>query len=177
MGSTFIVHGIRHDRGILNEGTSATASLNFVAMALLGVPTVLYAVSRDRTKSGISRQATLMLSHAVAVLLIALYIAYLAVMLWTHDRNFDNEFSEPEDEETTDESAFESHGIYIGPYAAGFWLISSLVFVALCGSCLVSSLEGSTLPVSKAFVGFVLFPFLANIPDYTSACMVHGITA
>ena len=100
-------------------------------------------------------------------MLFVLYILYLYFRLRSHASYYSAE-SESDGEDAPVDAA----KLSLGPIAAIFWLAGSLTCVTLCAVALMSSIQGSTWKAKKAFLGFVLFPFLGNVTDYLSACTV-----
>ena len=165
MGSCFLANGIRYHQGMMNQSLTKTiASLNYLALGLLGITLASYAVVGDTEKRHVRTETV---SRAIAILLLVLYLAYLAFMLWTHAALFDDE--DVDDKIANSEDTSVEYDIYFGPYGASFWLIVSLVLIMLCGSALISSIDHLSWGISKTFIGFIMVPFLGNVPDYMSA--------
>ena len=107
------------------------------------------------------------ISRGIAIILLILYVLYLRLSLVTHNAVFVIEEDEDERGISTEAAI-----LWIGPIAASIWLAISLAWITLCTVALVSSLEVSTWNAKQSFIGFILFPFLGNIPDYLSASRV-----
>lgn len=169
MGSCFLANGIRYPQGVMNHSMTKTiASLNYLALGLLGINLVPYAF---RARDSGDYMYTEMISRAIAILLIFLYLVYLNFMLRTHSPLFDEE--DVDDDIANNEDTSMQYPMFFGPYAASLWLILSLGLISLCGSAVISSIDHlSWARHSKTFIGFILFPFLGNVPDYRSAWIV-----
>lgn len=109
----------------------------------------------------------LIISRIIAIILLILYTLYLTMSLKTH-----SVLTEDEDEDERESSADAAADLWLGPIAASIWFTLSLVLVSLCTVALISSLEESSWKGKKPFIGFVLFPFLGNFPDYLSTFRV-----
>lgn len=167
MGSCFLAHGLRYLEGNYNAfAAKSIASLNLLAACFVLVPSTLYMVEEGQGQQKYDEM--MILSHGISVILLCLYAIYLFFALFSHSRPF-NDYTE--DEEETEIEA--SKDLLLGPTAAIVWLISSLAMVTLCTLVLVSSFQHSPpLSAMPQFVGFILFPFLANITDYLSSLTV-----
>lgn len=167
MGSCFLANGLRYSEGSYSTfAATSIASLNLLAVCFVLVPSTLYMTKRGQGQQNYDEM--MILSHCISVILLCLYAIYLFSALSTHSRYFDED---TEDEEETEIEA--AQDLLLGPTAAILWLISSLAMVALCTIVLVSSFQHSPpLSAMPQFVGFILFPFLANITDYWSSLTV-----
>ena len=105
----------------------------------------------------------LVLSRGIAIALLILYALYLVLSPKTHIEVF----GAPEEDEID-----ASTDVAVGPIAASVWLAASLTCVTLCAVALVSSIPGSIWNAKRSFLGLVLLPFLGNVRDYLSACVV-----
>lgn len=171
MGSCFLTSGIRYKESVFNATTTTTiASLNFMSLCFLAIPTALsvmevpYDMTRDPDAVNMSR--------GIALMLFFLYTMYLVFMLKTHSALFEDEDEGEAEEGYYDVTPDNAVNISLGLFAAVLWLTISLACVALCTLALVSSIEGSIWETKTAFLGFILFPFLGNVTDYMSACVV-----
>ena len=196
MGSCFFVNGLRYKEACYTEAaTRTTASLVLIALCFLVIPTALsYSLWTSRSFGG--SYHLLPLSQITAMMLLIFFIAYLFFRLYTHSRLFlfqgqrmedyedspdmeDHEDSpdmedyedDPDMEEYEDGLSARAADTGLGPIAASVLFMVSLGGVALCAAALVSSIQGITFKGHETFIGFILFPFLSNITDYTSACI------
>lgn len=164
MGSCFLVGGMRFIQQKLNDYASGMIiSLNLTALCWFLIPSTLYV----STGQYATNEVVLFLSRGIAITLLVLYILYLLFSLKTHKPLFSDEPGSDEE----DVSA-EAANLSLGPIAAIVWLAVSFTCVTLCTVALVSSIRGSTWKVKKPFLAIILFPFLANVTDYLSACTV-----
>ena len=170
MGSCFIGHGVRYSQGRFNSvRTNSITSLNAIAMSCLLIPSTLHMLLKTQNLTA-SDHLILIISRIIAVILLILYMLYLTASLRTHRDHFEEDEDEDEDERGT--SADAAADLWLGPIAAGIWFTLSLTLVSLCTVALVTSLQESSWNGKKPFIGFVLFPFLGNFPDYMSAFRV-----
>ena len=167
MGSCLFGHGIRYFQGRFNDfRTDSITSLNTIAMSCLLIPSTLHMLRKTQDSTA-SDHLILIISRIIAVTLLILYMLYLTASLKTH--RYLMEFEEDEDEEERGTSADAAADLWLGPIAASIWFTLSLALVSLCTVALISSLQESSWKGKRPFIGFVLFPFLGNIPDYMSA--------
>ena len=167
MGSCLFVHGIRYREGQYNDfRTDSITSLVTLAVCSLLIPFTLHIMLQAQYSLPFD-DLMLIVSHGIAIIFLILYILYLTASLRTHSALLDAE--EDEDEGRTSADAA---GLWLGPIAASIWFALSLALVALCTVALILSLQVSTWKAKQSFIGFVLFPFLGNIPDYLSASRV-----
>ena len=143
-------------------------SLNSIAVCFLLIPSTLRMTLQTHSPIAFD-DLMLITSHGIAIILLILYVLYLSVTLITHNAFYDRIEEEDEDER---ESSAERARLWVGPIAASIWLTISLAVITLCTVALISSLQVSTWKEKQSFIGFVLFPFLGNVPDYSSALRV-----
>lgn len=110
----------------------------------------------------------LVLSRAISIILILLYVTYLVFTLRTHASLFEEEYPDSDEEEAITKGPSEA----LGPVSAIAWLAISLTCVTFCTLPLLSSIQLSSWKADTPFLGLILFPFLGNLTDYTSACWV-----
>lgn len=169
MGSCLVGHGMKWTQGRFNDfRTNSITSLNAIAMSCLLIPSTLHILLK--TQNSTAFDDLILISRMIAVILLILYMLYLTASLRTHRDLLD--FAEVEDEDGRGTSADATADLWLGPIAAGIWFTLSLALVSLCTVALISSLQESSWKGKKPFIGFVLFPFLGNFPDYMSAFRV-----
>ena len=167
MGSCLFGHGMKWSEGRFNDfRADSITSLNAIAMSCLLMPSTLHMVLLTHHLT-VSDHLILIISHGIAVILLMLYFLYLATSLRTPSALLDSEEDEGEDETLADVP-----DLWFGPIVASIWFILSLALVIFFTVALISSLQVSSWKRKKSFIGFVLFPFLGNVPDYLSACRV-----
>jgi Ca2+:H+ antiporter len=140
------------------------SSLMMVASVSLVVPT---ATTFDPDSHGVGYDRVLILSHYTAIILLILFVIYLYFQLKTHadlyildriDRSVINE------ERNNRNIAREEQRPILGPWAAGFVLITSTLCVIICASYLVDNIEGldKATDFGEPFIGLVLIPTMGN---------------
>ena len=168
MGSCFFVHGMRYMQGYFHLfRVDSITSLNAIAVCFLLIPSTLRMTLQAHNLIAFDN-LMLITSHGIAIILLILYVLYLRITLITHNAAYDR-FEEDEDDR---EPFAERAHLWVGPIAASIWLAISLAVITLCTVALISSLQVSTWKAKESFIGFVLFPFLGNVPDYSSALRV-----
>lgn len=167
MGSCFIAHGVKYPQGSYNSfATQSITSLNLIALCFLLIPSASDLV-RETSDAAYPDNLMLIISHEIAIILLVLYICYLLFTLKTHNHDFYVDLESDEEDASADTA-----NLSLGPFAAITWLAVSLTCITLCTLALVSSIQGSIWKAHKSFLGFILFPFLGNVTDYLSACVV-----
>ena len=137
-------------------GASSTVLL--IAVFGLVVPTLFHALHPDP-----ARVATVRMSHYVAPLLIAGYVAWLLFSLWTHSSSFDSESSPP---------------VTVGPKwsskKAVIILLAAAIAIGVVAEVLVSATEQAVkvLGLSEFFVGLILIPIIGNAAENSSAIIM-----
>jgi Ca2+:H+ antiporter len=138
-------------------GMSSTVLL--IAVFGLVVPALFHALHPDP-----QRVATVRMSHFVAPLLIAGYVAWLVFSLWTHSSAF-----------ATGERAAP---VTVGPKwsskkALGILLVAA-VAIGVVAEVLVSATEEAVkvLGLSEFFVGLILIPIIGNAAENSSAILM-----
>lgn len=145
--------------------TKSISSLNLIALCFLLIPSTLYKLGSGEHKAQFDR--TMILSHGTSIILMILYIIYLFFTLKTHSNAYDENL-ESDEEDTISNAVNDS----LGPIAAIAWLAVSLLGVVVCMIALLSIIESSNFKANRTFIGLILFPFLGNVTDYVSACVV-----
>ena len=137
-------------------GMSSTVLL--IAVFGLVVPALFHSLHPDP-----QRVATVRMSHFVAPLLIAGYVAWLVFSLWTHSSAFATERAVP---------------VTVGPKwsskkALGVLLVAA-VAIGVLAEILVSVTEEAVkvLGLSEFFVGLILIPIIGNAAENSSAIIM-----
>jgi Ca2+:H+ antiporter len=122
------------------------------------VPTLFHALHPDP-----ARVATVRMSHYVAPLLIAGYVAWLVFSLWTHSSSFDSKGGQP---------------VTVGPKwsskKAVIILLAAAIAIGVVAEVLVSATEQTVkvLGLSEFFVGLILIPIIGNAAENSSAIIM-----
>jgi Ca2+:H+ antiporter len=138
-------------------GTSSTVLL--IAVFGLVVPALFYGLHPDP-----DRVATVRMSHYVAGLLIAGYLAWLAFSLWTHSSDFAAAGQGPAVTVAPKWSSKKALGI----------LLAAAVAIGVVAEVLVSATEEAVkvLGLSEFFVGLILIPIIGNAAENSSAIIM-----
>jgi Ca2+:H+ antiporter len=144
-----------------------TCSLMTLASASLVLPAALYAVL-DNSGTGEKTKSVLLLSRGTAIILLLLYVLYLAFQLRTHSNLFEAESQNNGDEDSEPEEPA------LGPIAASMVLVVVTVLVAVCAEYLVGSIDSivESAHISKAFIGLILIPIVGNAAEHVTAVVV-----
>jgi Ca2+:H+ antiporter len=110
----------------------------------------------------------LQLSRGTAVILLILYVMYLAFQLKTHSNLFDAE------NQAAEEATGETPEPQMSPWAAAFVLVVVTVTVAICAEYLIDSIDSTvaTAHISKTFIGLILLPIVGNAAEHVTAVVV-----
>ena len=171
LGCCFVTGGFRYEQQEFNPTMASTmASLMAVSTASLIIPATLYAVMRQSSESGDTKDKILLLSHGTAIILLILYVLYLLFQLRTHTQLFDEEGEGSGDGGEQEETS----GHILGPWAAGAALVIITILVAVCAEYLVGSIDDivATAGISKTFIGLVLLPIVGNAAEHVTAVVV-----
>ena len=164
MGSCFFVSGLRYKQQHFNDfATRSISALNLIALCCLLIWSVFLSMTADRYVNDL----TLKLSRGTAIMLLVLYILYLFQRLRSHADLYSHE-----QESDGESSSADDVNLSLRPTAAIVWVVAGLIGVTFCVVAMVSSIKNSTWQAKRAFLGFILFPFLGNVTDYLSACTV-----
>ena len=160
MGLAFVWGGIHHKVQTFNETQFvANSSLLLLAVITLTIPTAFVLTTKDTDSAAAS---VLTLSHAAAIILIALYGLFLLFQLRTHHDLF-----------ATD-GVHEGEESHMSKREATVLLIGATVMVAWMAEILVSSIaEGAeALNLSALFIGVILLPLFGNAAEHFTAVSV-----
>ena len=158
MGLSFVWGGIHHKEQSFSEAqVSANGSLLLLAVLTLVVPTVFHAtVGGEEGASGVER-----LSHAAAIILLAMYALFLMFQLKTHADMFATDGSHHEEPEMSMRDA-------------AILLVVATVLVSWMAEILVHSLETAAEDVGLPylFIGIILLPLFGNAAEHFTAVTV-----
>ncbi|HEV7596157.1 MAG TPA: calcium/proton exchanger, partial [Gemmatimonadaceae bacterium] len=138
-------------------GHSATVLL--IAVFGLVVPALFHSLHPDP-----ERVATVRMSHYVAFLLIAGYVAWLVFSLGTHSSSFR---PDPRDPAVTVAPKWSSKKAMVV-------LVASAIAIGVMAEVLVSATEAAVkvLGLSEFFVGLILIPIIGNAAENSSAIIM-----
>lgn len=138
-------------------GVSTTVLL--IAVFGLVVPALFHTFHPDP-----QRVATVKMSHYVAVLLMAGYVAWLVFSLWTHSATFASQKHDPSVTVAPKWSSKKAIGVLLGSAAA----------IGVVAEVLVSATEEAVkvLHLSEFFVGLILIPIIGNAAENSSAIIM-----
>jgi Ca2+:H+ antiporter len=160
LGIALFAGGLRFKVQTFNRHLAGqSTTVLFIAVFGLVVPTLFHSLHPDP-----ARVATVRMSHYVAILLIAGYLAWLVFSLWTHSSSFESDQDSP--------------GVTVGPKwsskkAVGILLLSA-AGIGVVAEVLVSATEAAVkvLGLSEFFVGLILIPIIGNAAENSSAILM-----
>jgi len=138
-------------------GHSTTVLL--IAVFGLVVPALFHSLHPDP-----ERVATVRMSHYVAFLLIAGYVAWLVFSLWTHSSSFGSDTRDPAVTVAPKWSSKKAMAV----------LVASAAAIGVMAEVLVSATEAAVkvLGMSEFFVGLILIPIIGNAAENSSAIVM-----
>lgn len=158
LGTAFFVGGLRHheQRFSRDLAVSNGGMLMVVCMAL-SFPAVLH-LSDAETES-----SELAFSHFTALVLLAMYVAYLVFQLRTHTDLFEDAESEA--------GGGGGPGVELSLREAAAWLALVTVLVAVLSEFLVSTFVDAShaLGVPQAFNAAIVLPIIGNAAEHATA--------
>ncbi|KAH7312371.1 putative calcium ion transporter Vcx1 [Stachybotrys elegans] len=196
MGMCFFFGGLIH-RGTNGHGTEqefssavaqTTCSLMTLASASLVLPAALYGVldQSDKHDAAEKQHSILVLSRGTSIILLILYVMYLAFQLRTHSNLFDPRAKSDTEAQLTNGSSQNGHEVAgeeeeeeeeepsLGPVAAGLVLVVVTLLVAICAEFLVGTIDKVVEKggLSKGFIGLILIPIVGNAAEHVTAVVV-----
>ncbi len=164
MGLSMFLGGIRYKE---QSFTSVVARLNASAMNL-AVIAILVPTAVDVTSDGIDEATMQILSGAVSLVLIGVYLLTLLFSMKTHAYLYDVGLAENEEEGEEEHS--EKPNLLLWSVV----LFVATVAVAIESEFLVSSLEEATsyLGLTALFTGVILVPIIGNAAEHATAVTV-----
>ena len=160
LGIALLAGGLKYKEQRFNAhlaGLSTTVLI--IAVFGLAVPALFHALHPDP-----ARVATVRMSHYVAGLLIAGYLAWLVFSLGTHSSRFASESG--------------AHDVTVSPKwsskKAVAILLASAATIGVLAEVLVSATEEAVkvLGLSEFFVGLILIPIIGNAAENSSAILM-----
>jgi Ca2+:H+ antiporter len=159
LGIALFAGGLKYKVQKFNPNLAgASSTVLLIAVFGLVVPTLFHALHPDP-----ARVATVRMSHYVAPLLIAGYVAWLVFSLWTHSSSFETQ-SGP--------------AVTVGPKwsskKALIILLAAAIAIGVVAEVLVSATEQAVkvLGLSEFFVGLILIPIIGNAAENSSAIIM-----
>jgi Ca2+:H+ antiporter len=160
----FIVGGIqRFEQDLGTPSVSIMSMILAAATASMLLPAILhFVVSRFSQED---RDMTA-LSHGVAIVLLLICVVYLNFQLRTHIYLFD-------DADVVEEGQ-EDEASVLNVWTAGATLVLLIALIILCAQSLVGSLGlvVDKTHSSRTFIGFIIMPFVSNVPKIMTATAV-----
>jgi len=158
MGLSFVWGGIHHSEQSFSETqVSSNSSLLLLAVIVLIIPTVFnFTVDGTAGDDGVEK-----LSHAAAIILLAIYGLFLLFQLKTHSHLFATENVHHEEPEMDQKDAI-------------FLLILATVLVSWMAEVLVHSVESAAeqYHLPYIFIGVILLPLFGNAAEHFTAVSV-----
>jgi Ca2+:H+ antiporter len=160
LGCSFIAAGFKFKESTFQvTGTQASASFMTLSCITLVIPAAYHATQNKDAEDPSVRAGLLVISRGTAILLLAVYVAYLIFQLKTHP-----EFFEPEDKPEEEEPKMST-------VASGSALLAVTVLTSFCADYLVASIEETAerYSIPKPFIGLILLPIVANAAEHVTA--------
>ncbi|KAF8891240.1 Sodium/calcium exchanger protein-domain-containing protein [Infundibulicybe gibba] len=173
LGCSFLAAGFKYPESNFQVTAAQTSSsLMTLACITLVIPAAYHStqVVRDDGNllpslfgaSGMSSSAQsglLIISRGTAILLLAVYVAYLVFQLKTHSFLFKSEIEAEEEPQK------------MSVIAATFALLSVTVITSFCADYLVASIEETAerYHIPKSFIGLILLPIVSNAAEHVTS--------
>jgi Ca2+:H+ antiporter len=158
MGLSFVWGGMHHSEQSFSETqVSSNSSLLLLAVIVLIIPTVFnFTVDGTAGDDGVEK-----LSHAAAIILLAIYGLFLLFQLKTHSHLFATENVHHEEPEMDQKDAI-------------FLLILATLLVSWMAEVLVHSVESAAeqYHLPYIFIGVILLPLFGNAAEHFTAVSV-----
>jgi len=158
MGLSFVWGGMHHSEQSFSETqVSSNSSLLLLAVIVLIIPTVFnFTVEGTAGDDGVEK-----LSHAAAIILLAIYGLFLLFQLKTHSHLFATENVHHEEPEMDQKDAI-------------FLLILATILVSWMAEVLVHSVESAAeqYHLPYIFIGVILLPLFGNAAEHFTAVSV-----
>ncbi len=158
MGLSFVWGGMHHSEQSFSETqVSSNSSLLLLAVIVLIIPTVFnFTVEGTAGEDGVEK-----LSHAAAIILLAIYGLFLLFQLKTHSHLFATDNVHHEEPEMDQKDAI-------------FLLILATILVSWMAEVLVHSVESAAeqYHLPYIFIGVILLPLFGNAAEHFTAVSV-----
>jgi Ca2+:H+ antiporter len=164
LGLSIVAGGFRYkEQSFSRENIGIQSSMLFLAVIGLAVPTILATTILSPSENQGQVQ---LLSDALAVILLIVYILGIVFTFITHK----HQFTPPE----TAEDMQESHGTHWSKKKSFLLLAASMVGVIVVSEILVASVEttGKELGFGQLFVGAVIVGIVGNAAEHSSAILL-----
>ena len=164
LGLSVIAGGFRYkEQSFSRENIGTQSSMLFLAVIGLAVPTILASTILSPSENQGQVQ---LLSDALAIILLIVYILGIVFTFVTHKRLF----TPPE----TAEDIQESHGTHWSKKKSFLLLAASMAGVIVVSEILVASVEttGEELGFGQLFVGAIIVGIVGNAAEHSSAILL-----
>jgi Ca2+:H+ antiporter len=166
-GLSIVAAGFKHKEQRFNrENVGFQSSMLFLAIIGLAVPTIL--ASTMMSSSPADQAKVQVLSDALAIILLAVYILGIVFTFFTHKHLFVPPPVEGEQQE------IEEHHSHWSKKKSFILLAASMVGVIVVSEILVGSVEatGKQLGFGELFVGAIIVGIVGNAAEHSSAIML-----
>lgn len=158
LGMCFFFGGLKYkEQRFSTLANKVSSSLLFLACIAIMIPSTAKVVYGPAI---ITQDTLFHLSHAIAIILVGIYLGYLLFQLKTHADCF-------EGEESTETPALSLSG-------AVTCLLSITAIVAVCSEYLTGAIEAvsETSGINQAFLGLIVLPIAGNAAEHITAVFV-----
>jgi Ca2+:H+ antiporter len=176
-GLSILAGGFKYKEQFFNrENTGLQASMLFLAIVGLAVPTVLVNTVNPEDGGGVNveNQVSIqILSDTLAFLLLAVYIAGIIFTFFTHKQVFTQPHSR-EHQQEEEEGSKEKHITHWSKKKSFFLLGLSMVGVIVISEILIGSVEATTeeFGFGELFVGAIIVGIVGNAAEHSSAIIL-----
>ncbi len=167
-GLSIVAAGFKHKEQRFNrENVGFQSSMLFLAIIGLAVPTIL--ASTMMASSPADQAKVQVLSDALAIILLAVYILGIVFTFFTHKHLF-----VPPSVEGGEQQEMEEHHSQWSKKKSFILLAASMVGVIVVSEILVGSVEatGKQLGFGELFVGAIIVGIVGNAAEHSSAIML-----
>jgi Ca2+:H+ antiporter len=177
-GLSILAGGFKYKEQFFNrENTGLQASMLFLAIIGLAVPTVLVNTVNPEDGGGVNveNQVSIqILSDTLAFLLLAVYIAGIIFTFFTHKQVFTQPHSREHQQEEEEEGSKEKHITHWSKKKSFFLLGLSMVGVIVISEILIGSVEATTeeFGFGELFVGAIIVGIVGNAAEHSSAIIL-----
>ncbi|CCD22459.1 Vcx1p NDAI_0A03020 [Naumovozyma dairenensis CBS 421] len=172
LGFCFVFGGYNRIQQKFNQTAAQTmSSLLAISCASLLIPAAFKATLPEGKEDWIVNEKILELSRGTSIILLLVYVFFLAFQLGSHHDLFEEQMEET-DEVLSQYSSKPEHTLSIR--SSLLFLLGATVVISICADYLVGTIDNivESTGLSKTFIGLIVIPIVGNAAEHVTSVLV-----
>lgn len=173
MGFCFVFGGYNRLQQTFNQTAAQTmSSLLAISCASLLIPAAFRATIPYSKTDYIIENKILALSRGTSIVLLIVYVLFLAFQLGSHHEMFEQQ--EEQTDEVISQYSRRNCGHSLSVKSALVFLLLTTITVSICADFLVGAIDNvvESTGLSKTFIGLIIIPIVGNAAEHVTSVMV-----